>query len=113
MFKLRIYAAHLACSCRHADAPKLEATLEGERKVHAIGVEGLHAQLRQALVENSHLEQKLKDEQHVAMQKQKELDDTRREAADTEKQPAEVIGYLHKMLICALLCHTFIVTCLD
>jgi hypothetical protein len=52
------------------------------------------------------------------MQKQKELDDIRREAADTERQLTgciEVIGYLHKTLL-GVLCFTLCVsaiTCLD
>jgi hypothetical protein len=67
------------------------------------------------LADNSHLEQKLKGEQRVAMPKQKELDDTCREAADTEKQPLncciKVIGYLHKTLLGALLLHTSCIHC--
>jgi hypothetical protein len=55
------------------------------------------------LTDNSHLQQKLKDEHHAAMmQKQKELNNIRHEAADIEKQLEgciEVIGYLHKMLL--------------
>jgi wobble nucleotide-excising tRNase len=54
------------------------------------------------LANNSHLEQKLKDEYHAAMKKQKELDDVRREVEDIEKQLEgciKVIDYLHKTLL--------------
>jgi hypothetical protein len=81
-------------------------------------MEELKAQLRLALDDNSHLEQQLKDQQRITMQKEKELDDTRREAADSDKQLSyciEVFGYLNKTLLgtlCFTLC-VFTVTCLD
>jgi hypothetical protein len=40
----------------------VKATLEGERKGHAIIQEELRSQLRQALAKNSRLEQRQKDE---------------------------------------------------
>jgi hypothetical protein len=50
------------CNCfRHADAAKLESTLEGVRKGHAIAMEGLQTQLQKSLTENTLLEEKLKD----------------------------------------------------
>jgi hypothetical protein len=45
----------------HADVAMLESTLDGERKGHAIALEGLEAQLQKAFVENSLLKQQLKD----------------------------------------------------
>jgi chromosome segregation ATPase len=75
------------------------ATLEGERKGHAVTMEELEAQLRRALADNSTLEEQLKDQHRIGLQKQKELDDAHREAADSEKQLSgciEIFGYLHK-----------------
>jgi hypothetical protein len=46
---------------RQADAAKLESTLEGVKKGHAIAMEGLQAQLQKSLTENTRLEEQLKD----------------------------------------------------
>jgi hypothetical protein len=65
-------------------------------------MEELKAQLRHALADDSHLEQQMKDQQRISMQKQKELDDAHREAIDSKKQLSgciEVFGYLHKTLL--------------
>jgi hypothetical protein len=51
----------------HLDDAKLQATLEGERKSHVVMLEGVRAQLRQELTDNSQLEQKLKDEHQDSM----------------------------------------------
>jgi hypothetical protein len=45
------------------------ATLEGERKGHAIAMEELEAQLRRALADNSTLEEQLKDQHRIGLQK--------------------------------------------
>jgi hypothetical protein len=60
---------------RHADAAKLHASLEVVRKAHAIAMEGLNTQLQKSLAENSLLEEQLKDQQCIGLQKQKEIDD--------------------------------------
>jgi hypothetical protein len=45
-------------------------------------MEELDARLRHALADNSLLEEQLKDLHRIVLQKQKEFDDARREAAD-------------------------------
>jgi hypothetical protein len=45
-------------------------------------MEELDARLRQALADNSLLEEQLKDPHRIVLQKQKEFDDAHREAAD-------------------------------
>jgi hypothetical protein len=45
------------------------------RKAHAIAMEGLNTQLQKSLAENSLLEEQLKDQQRIGLQKQKEIDD--------------------------------------
>jgi hypothetical protein len=81
----------------------LKATLEGERKGHAIIQEELRSQLRQALAKNSRLEQRLKDEHRVAiMKKQKELEGARKtaELADKELEACRsVIQHMHTKLL--------------
>jgi hypothetical protein len=95
---------------RHADTAKLKATLEGVKKGHAIAMEERNAQLRRVLANNSNLEEQLKDQQRVGLQKQKELEDVRSEAADSEKQLRsyiKIFGYLHNSLLgtfCFTLC---------
>jgi hypothetical protein len=67
-------------------------------------MEELEAQLHRALANNSILEEQLKDQHHIGLQKQKELDDARHEAADSEKQLSgciEIFG-LHKTFLGAL-----------
>jgi hypothetical protein len=53
----------------HADSAKLKATLEEERKGHAIAMEELDARIRRALADNSILEEQLKDQHHIGLQK--------------------------------------------
>jgi hypothetical protein len=95
---------------RHADVAKLESNLVGERKGHAIALEGLEAQLQKAFVENSRLEQQLKDQQRIGLQKQKEVDDLRQAAIESENQLkgcGEVMDCLQKTLLgisCSILC---------
>jgi hypothetical protein len=48
---------------RHADAAKLESTLEGVKKGHVIAMEGLQTQLQKSSAENTRLEEKLKDQE--------------------------------------------------
>jgi hypothetical protein len=50
----------------HADVAKLESTLEGVRKGHAIAMEDLNTQLQKSLAENTHLEEQLKDQKRLA-----------------------------------------------
>jgi hypothetical protein len=93
---------------RHAHSAKLKATLEWERKGHVIAVEGLEGQLHHALADNSTLEEQLKDQNRIGLQKEKELEDVHREAPDSEKQLSgciEIFGYLHKTLL-GTLCFT-------
>jgi hypothetical protein len=42
---------------RHADVAKLEATLEGVKKGHAIAMEELNIQLQKSLAKNTRLEE--------------------------------------------------------
>jgi hypothetical protein len=70
----------------HADAAKLESTLEGVKKGHAIVMEGLQMQLQKSLAKNTRLEEQLKDQEHLNRQKQKEVDDLRQAAVDFEDQ---------------------------
>jgi hypothetical protein len=71
---------------RHADAAKLKSTLEGVEKGHAIAMEGLHQQLQKSLASNTLLEEKLKDQECQNLQKQKEVEDLHRAAAEFEKR---------------------------
>jgi hypothetical protein len=71
---------------RHADAAKLESTLEGVKKGHAIAMEGLNIQLRKSLDENTRLKEQLKDQERLSREKQKEVDDLRQAAIDFENQ---------------------------
>jgi hypothetical protein len=48
---------------RHADAAKLEATLEGVKRGHTIAMEGLQSQLQKSLTKNTRLEEQLKDQE--------------------------------------------------
>jgi hypothetical protein len=63
----------------------------------------LHSQLQKALTDNSHLDQRLKNEHQAAiMQKQKELSDACQEAAAANQQLdgcRAVINYMHTLLL--------------
>jgi glucose-6-phosphate-specific signal transduction histidine kinase len=72
-------------SFRHVDAAKLESTLEGVKKGHAIAMEGLNTQLQKSLAKNTRLEEQLKDQERLSRQKQKEVDDLRQAAIDFQK----------------------------
>jgi hypothetical protein len=87
---------------RHADAAKLDSTLEGVKKGHAIAMEGLQMQLQKSLAENTRLEEKLKDQERLNCQKQKEVDDLRQAAIDFKDQRKgfnEVLDHFQKMLL--------------
>jgi hypothetical protein len=49
----------------HADAAKLESTLKGVKKGHAIAMEELNTQLQKSLAENTRLKEQLKDQQRL------------------------------------------------
>jgi hypothetical protein len=87
---------------RHADVAKLESTLKGVKKGHAIVMEELNTQLHMSLAENTHLEDQLKDQQRLGRQKQREVDDLRQAAADFEVQRKgfnKVLGHFQKTLL--------------
>jgi chromosome segregation ATPase len=87
---------------RHADAAKLESTLEGVKKGHAIAMEGLQAQIQKSLTENTCLEEQLKDQERQNRQKQKEVDDLRQAAINFEDQQrgfTEVLDHFQKTLL--------------
>jgi hypothetical protein len=68
-------------------------------KGHAIAMEGLQQQLQKSLASNTLLEEKLKDQER---QKQKEVEDLRKAAADFEKRQDgfnEVLNHLQKTLL--------------
>jgi hypothetical protein len=98
---------------RHANVAKLESTLEGVKKGHAIAMEELNIQLQKSLAENTRLEEQLKDQQRLGRQNQKEVDDLRQASAGFEAQWNgfnEVLGHFQKTLLgnsfspyCALL----------
>jgi hypothetical protein len=86
----------------HADAAKLKSTLEGVEKGHAIAMEGLHQQLQKSLASNTLLEEKLKDQEHQNRQKQKEIEDLRKAAAEFEKRQDgfnDVLDHFQKTLL--------------
>jgi hypothetical protein len=70
----------------HADAAKLKSTLEGVERGHAIAMEGLQKQLQNSLASNTLLEEQLKDQKCQNLQKQKEVEDLRKAAAEFEKR---------------------------
>jgi hypothetical protein len=87
---------------RHADAAKLKSTLEGVEKGHAIAMEGLQTQLQKSLTSNTLLEEKLKDQECQNRQKQKEVEDLCKAAADFEKRQKgfnEVLDHFQKTLL--------------
>jgi hypothetical protein len=51
-------------------------------KGHAIAMEGLQAQLQKSLTSNTLLKEQLKDQEHQNRQKQKEVEDLCKAAAD-------------------------------
>jgi hypothetical protein len=55
-------------------------------KGHAIAMEELQQQLQKYLASNTLLEEKLKDQERQNRQKQKEVEDLRKAAADFEKR---------------------------
>jgi hypothetical protein len=55
-------------------------------KGHAIAMEGLQTQLHKSLASNTLLEEKLKDQERRNLQKQKEVEDLRKAAIDSENQ---------------------------
>jgi hypothetical protein len=96
---IRSIFCHYFC---HADAAKLKSTLEGVEKGHAIAMEGLQTQLQKSLTSNTLLEEKLKDQERQNRQKQKEVEDLRKAAADFEKRQKgfnEVIDHFQKTLL--------------
>jgi hypothetical protein len=52
---------------------------------HAIAMEGLQKQLQKSLASNTLLKEQLKDQEHQNLQKQKEVEDLRKAAAEFEK----------------------------
>jgi hypothetical protein len=87
---------------RHADAAKLKSTLEGVERGHAIAMEGLQKQLQKSLASNTLLEEQLKDQERQNLQKQKEVEDLRKAAAEFEKWRDgfnEVLDYSQKTLL--------------
>jgi anion-transporting ArsA/GET3 family ATPase len=87
---------------RHTDAAKLESTLEGVKKGHAIAMEELNTQLQKSLAQNTRLEEQLKDQQRIGLQKQKEVDDLRQAAIESEAQRKgfdEVLDHFQKTLL--------------
>jgi hypothetical protein len=87
---------------RHADAAKLKSTLEGVERGHAIAMEGLQTQLQKSLTMNTLLEEQLKDQERQNRQKQKEVEDLRKAAADFEKRQNgfnEVLNHFQKTLL--------------
>jgi 3-hydroxyacyl-CoA dehydrogenase len=87
---------------RHADVAKLESVLKAVKKGHTIAMEELNTQLQKSLVENTHLEEQLKDQQRLGRQKLKEVDDLLQATADFEAQRKgfnEVLGHFPKTLL--------------
>jgi hypothetical protein len=64
----------------------MESTLEGVKRGHTIVMEELNTQLQKSLAENSSLEEQLKDQLCIGLQKQKEVDDLRQAAIESENQ---------------------------
>jgi hypothetical protein len=86
----------------HADAAKLESTLEGLRKRHKIAMEELNTQLQKSLAENTHLEEQLKDQQRINLEKQKEVDDLCQATIENEAQRKgfnKVLDHFRKTLL--------------
>jgi hypothetical protein len=87
---------------RHPDAAKLKSTLEGVERGHAIAMEGLQMQLQKSLTANTLLEEQLNDQERQNRQKQKEVEDLCKAAADFEKQQNgfnEVLNNFQKTLL--------------
>jgi hypothetical protein len=87
---------------RHVGTAKLESTLEGVKKGHAIAMDGLQTQLQKSLAENTRLKEQLKDQERLNRQKQKEVDDLLQAAVDFENQQKgfnEVIDHFQKTLL--------------
>jgi hypothetical protein len=71
-------------------------------KGHAIAMEGLQTQLQKSLASNTLLEEKLKDQERQNRQKQKEVEDLRKAAAEFEKRQTgfnEVLDHFYKTLL--------------
>jgi chromosome segregation ATPase len=71
-------------------------------KGHDIAMEGLQQQLQKSLASNTLLEEKLKDQERQNHQKQKEVEDLRKAAAEfKERQDGfnEVLDYFQKTLL--------------
>jgi DNA-directed RNA polymerase specialized sigma54-like protein len=71
-------------------------------KGHTIAMEGLQQQLQKSLASNTLLEEKPKDQERQNRQKQKEVEDLRKAAADFEKQQDgfnEVLDHFQKTLL--------------
>jgi chromosome segregation ATPase len=80
----------------------MKSTLEGVEKDHAIAMEGLQAQLQKSLTSNTLLKEQLKDQERQNRQKQKEVEDLRKAAADFEKRQNgfnEVLDHFQKTLL--------------
>jgi hypothetical protein len=71
-------------------------------KGHAIAMEGLQQQLQKSLASNTLLEEKLKDQECQNRQKQKEVEDLHKAAADFEKRQDgfnKVLNHFQKTLL--------------
>jgi hypothetical protein len=71
-------------------------------KGHAIAMEGLQTQLQKSLALNTLLEEKLKDQERQNRQKQKEVEELRKAAAEFEKRYDgfnEVLDHFQKTLL--------------
>jgi hypothetical protein len=65
-------------------------------------MEGLQKQLQKSLALNTLLEEQLKDQEHQNLQKQKEVEDLRKAAAEFEKRRNgfnEVLDYFQKTVL--------------
>jgi hypothetical protein len=65
-------------------------------------MEGLQTQLQKSLIENTLLEEKLKDQERQNCQKQKEVEDLHQAAVDFEDRQRgfnEVLDHFQKMLL--------------
>jgi hypothetical protein len=73
----------------------LKSKLEGVDKGHAIAMDGLHQQLQKSLATNTSLEEQLKDQEHLNLKKEKEIEDLRKAAAVFEKRREGFNELLH------------------
>jgi hypothetical protein len=76
--------------------------LEGVKKGHTIAIKELNMQLQKSLAENTCLEVQLKDQHRLGLQNQKEVDDLRQDAIESEAQRKgfdEVLDHFQKTLL--------------